>query len=211
MVKAISGQTLASTRQIYGKPQFLPVTEDHPIAPTDINGINKWAAEMYFTLYAQVYGMSTVSLRLTNTYGPRMDLRNSKKGFVGVFIQQALSGQAIRIFGTGLQRRDFNYVSDVTQALALVGESRAHCGVSFNLGHDEHFSLREFVETLSEHCPVQFEITPFPDELRAIDIGDYYADYSKFRAATGWRPQVGLNEGLQSTMRFYRQAKETAA
>ena len=202
---------LASTRQIYGKPQFLPVTEDHPIAPTDINGINKWAAEMYFTLYAQVYGMSTVSLRLTNTYGPRMDLRNSKKGFVGVFIQQALSGQAIRIFGTGLQRRDFNYVSDVTQALALVGASRAHSGVGFNLGHDEHFSLREFVETLSEHCPVQFEITPFPDELRAIDIGDYYADYSKFRAATGWRPQVGLNEGLQRTMRFYRHAKETAA
>ena len=205
---------LASTRQIYGKPQFLPVTEEHPIAPTDINGINKWAAEMYFTLYAQVHGMSTVSLRLTNTYGPRMDLRNSKKGFVGVFIQQALSGQSIRIFGTGTQRRDFNYVSDVVQALALVGESHSFCGQSFNLGHDEHFTLRGFVELLSEHCPVNFEFVPFPDELRAIDIGDYFADYSRFRAVTGWRPRVGLSEGLQRTIlyyRHYRQSIETVA
>jgi len=202
---------LASTRQVYGKPQFLPVTEEHPIAPTDINGINKWAAEMYFTLYAQVYGMSTVSLRLTNTYGPRMDLRNSRKGFVGVFIQQALNGQPIRIFGTGTQRRDFNYVSDVVHALAMVGESRLFCGQSFNLGHDEHFTLREFVELLSEKCPVDFELIPFPDELRAIDIGDYFADYSRFRAVTGWRPCIGLSEGLQRTIMHYRQPFETAA
>jgi UDP-glucose 4-epimerase len=200
---------LASTRQVYGKPQFLPVTEDHPIAPTDINGIHKWAAETYFTLYAQVHGMSTVSLRLTNTYGPRMDLRNSNKGFVGVFIHQALQGQRIRIFGTGSQRRDFNYVSDVTQALALAGENRTLCGQSFNLGHDEHFTLREFVELLSTHWPVPFEIIPFPEELRTIDIGDYYADYSSFRAATGWRPQVSLQEGLKHTLRYFQQAMET--
>jgi UDP-glucose 4-epimerase len=202
---------LASTRQIYGKPQFLPVTEQHPISPTDVNGINKWAAERYFALYAHVYGMSTVSLRLTNTYGPRMDLRNPKKGFVGVFIQQALSGQRIKIFGTGSQRRDFNYVSDVTRALALAGASRSTTGESFNLGHSENFTLREFVELLSEHCEVQYEFMPFPEELRAIDIGDYFADYSSFQAVTGWQPRVGLSEGLHRTIQYYRQPLETVA
>lgn len=195
----------SSTRQVYGKSRFLPVNESHPTAPTDVNGINKLAAEMYFALYAQVYGMSTISLRLTNTYGPRMDISNLHKGFVGVFIQQALTGRTIRLFGDGSQRRDFNYVSDVVDALMLAGGSNSLCGQCFNLGHEENFSLRDFVEALAKHCPVRFELVPFPDELRAIDIGDYYADFTAFREATGWRPRVCLHEGLERTINFYKQ------
>lgn len=200
----------AGTRQIYGKPQFLPVTESHPLEPTDINGANKLAAEMYFMLYAKIHGMSTISLRLTNTYGPRMDLDNLKKGFVGVFIQQALRGERIRLFGDGQQRRDFNYVSDVAQALALAGKCLQSCGESFNIGHHEHYSLIQFLELLTKHCPLEYQCVPFPSELKAIDIGDYYADYSKFEELTGWRPQVTLDKGLEQTLEFYRQSQQTA-
>lgn len=111
----------ASTRQLYGRPQYLPVDEDHPVVPVDVNGINKLAAEKYYSLYHDVHGLPTVSLRLTNTYGPRMELANDSKGFVGVFIRKALLGETIRIYGTGQQRRDFNYVSDVVDALLVAG------------------------------------------------------------------------------------------
>jgi len=202
---------LASTRQIYGKPQFLPVTEAHLTVPTDVNGINKLAAEMYFMLYARVYAMETVSLRLTNTYGPRMDLRDPAKGFVGVFIQQALHGERIRVFGDGRQRRDFNYVTDVVRAFALAGLSPAVVGQCFNLGHHEHFSLLQFLEKLGDQCPIQFDCQPFPKDRKAIDIGDYYADYSKFQNLTGWRPQVSLEEGLGETLHYYGYKREAVA
>jgi nucleoside-diphosphate-sugar epimerase len=202
---------LAGTRQIYGKPMVLPVKEDHPINPTDVNGVNKWAAEKYYSLYSQCYGLSTICLRLTNTYGPRMDLQNSQKGFVGVFLNQALTGQKIKLFGTGEQRRDFNYVTDVTHALMLAGCRRDVSGQSFNLGHDEYFSLREFVQILSELLPTQSEIVPFPAELQSIDIGDYYADFTAFQEWTGWHPRVGLREGLRLTLSHYQESMRIAS
>ncbi|MEQ1830497.1 MAG: NAD-dependent epimerase/dehydratase family protein, partial [Pirellula sp.] len=202
---------LSGTRQVYGKPRSLPVREDHPIAPADVNGINKWAAEMYFSLYAQVYGMSTICLRLTNTYGPRMDLKNRNKGFVGVFIGQALRGETIRIFGDGEQRRDFNYVSDVVDALLGAGCRSDVSGKSFNLGHDSNHSLLDFVEVLREQCTVKYELVPFPENLRSIDIGDYYADYSSFREWTGWKPQVELKDGLERTIRYYQHGRLVVA
>lgn len=201
----------AGTRQVYGRPQYLPVDEEHRTAPTDVNGINKLAADMAFQLYAQVYGMHTVSLRLTNTYGPRMDLHNPQKGFVGVFVRQALEGQRIQVFGDGSQRRDFNYVSDVTRALALAGQCDNASGQCFNLGHNQHYSLLEFLDTLSLHCPLEYACVAFPKDRHAIDIGDYYADYSKFHQLTGWHPRVGLDDGLRRTINFYRRAYEPAA
>jgi UDP-glucose 4-epimerase len=195
---------LAGTRQIYGKPQYLPVTESHPINPTDVNGINKWAAEKYAALYSHVYGISTICLRLTNTYGPRMDISNGNKGFVGVFIGHALNGHILRVFGDGEQRRDFNYVSDVVDAFMLAGAKQDITGRSFNLGHEEHVSLNEFVAFLSDCIPIQFERIPFPSELKPIDIGDCYSDFTAFHQITGWQPKVGLREGLKQTIQFYR-------
>lgn len=196
----------ASTRQIYGKTSTVPVTEDHPCDPADVNGINKLASEMYYRLYANVHGLATVSLRLTNTYGPRMDLQNLKKGFVGVFIKQALAGEVIRVFGDGTQRRDFNYISDVVQALLLAGSSTATCGQCFNLGNAQHHSLIEFLEILNKHIPLRYECIPFPAELRAIDIGSYYANYDRFFHLTGWQPHVSLDAGLQMTAQYYATA-----
>lgn len=194
----------ASTRQLYGRPQYLPVDEAHPLAPVDVNGINKLAAERYYTLYNDVYGLSTVSLRLTNTYGPRMEITNDKKGFVGVFLSKALRGEKIQIFGTGEQRRDFNYVTDVVDALLLAGESDSVNGQVYNLGHPEPASLLRFVEILRQFLDFETEIVPFPTEAKAIDIGDYYGDYSKYREATGWDPQIDLDEGLERAVRWYQ-------
>jgi UDP-glucose 4-epimerase len=194
----------ASTRQLYGRPQYLPVDEAHPLAPVDVNGINKLAAERYYTLYHEVYGTRAVCLRLTNTYGPRMDLASRTKGFAGIFIRQALDGETIRIYGTGEQRRDFNYVGDVVEALVMAGENDSLHGGVYNLGHDTPYSLIEFIETLNRFAPVSYEKIPFPAEAERIDIGDYYGDFSKFRELTGWTPEVDLEEGLERTVAYHR-------
>ncbi len=194
----------ASTRQLYGRPRYLPVDEAHPQEPVDVNGINKLAAEKYYSLYHQVYGMKTVSLRLTNTYGPRMDLGSDNKGFVGVFIRRALNGERISVFGSGAQKRDFNYVDDVVEALLRAGESPKATGRVFNLGHPRAHSLLEFVEILRALTGCEYERVPFPPEIQAIDIGDYYGDFARFREATGWSPRIDLEEGLERTVNHYR-------
>jgi nucleoside-diphosphate-sugar epimerase len=194
----------ASTRQLYGRPQYLPVDERHPLVPVDVNGINNLAAEMYYSLYHTVYGLPTVSLRLTNTYGPRMELDNGRKGFVGIFIGRALRGQSIEIYGSGEQLRDYNYVDDVVEALLIAGRDEQVNGQVFNLGHPEPRSLLEFVETLQGLLDFGYEKVPFPPAAAAIDIGDYYGDASKFREATGWAPVVGLEDGLARTVDYYR-------
>lgn len=195
----------ASTRQLYGRPQYLPVDEDHPKQPVDVNGINNLAAEMYYGLYHRVHGMKTVSLRLTNTYGPRMDLRSNTKGFVGIFVRRALAGEKICVFGTGKQKRDFNYVDDVVDALLHAGSNPAVIGESMNLGHPRPRTVLDVVSVLSSLTGVEHEIVPFPPDAEAIDIGDYYGSASRFHAATGWDPAVDLEQGLERTLRYYRE------
>lgn len=194
----------ASTRQLYGRPQYLPVDEEHPVEPVDVNGVNKLAAEKYYTLYSQVYDMKCVSLRLTNTYGPRQHLRGNKQGFAGIFIRTAISGETIKIFGTGEQLRDFNYIDDVVDALLLASKNPELQGKVFNLGASEHFSLLDFVRILRLYCDFEYEIVPFPPEHKVIDIGDYYSDYSKLKAATGWEPKLSLEEGLERTVEYFK-------
>jgi nucleoside-diphosphate-sugar epimerase len=201
----------ASTRQLYGRPAYLPVDEQHPLLPADVNGINNLAAEMYYSLYHQVYGMNTISLRLTNTYGPRMDLASDKKGFVGIFLRKALAGEKILIYGDGEQRRDFNHVEDVIDALLLAGENDDIHGEAFNLGHPRHYSLLEFVEILGRYAKFEYETVPFPRDAEAIDIGNYYGDSSRFREATGWIPKTELEAGLASTIEFYRKRLSEAS
>ncbi|WP_442510662.1 NAD-dependent epimerase/dehydratase family protein [Novipirellula sp. SH528] len=195
----------AGTRQIYGKPQFLPVTEDHPVVPADANGVSNLATEHYFSLYHRVYNMRTVSLRLTNTYGPRMDLDSGQKGFMGVFIRRALRGEMIQLFGDGEQKRDFNYCTDVVDAFLRAASTGDHLwGNSYNLGDSNSYSLRHVVELLQQHAKFDFRCVPFPADRKAIDIGDYIADFSRFNEATGWTPNVSFEEGLAMTMKYFR-------
>ncbi len=201
----------ASTRQVYGQPRVLPVSEEHPLIPVDVNGINNLAAEMYYSLYHKVYGMSTVSLRLTNTYGPRMDLKSDTKGFVGIFVRKALRGETIEIYGTGNQLRDFNYVDDVVDALILAGSTRETAGKALNIGHPEPKSLLEFVEILRKFTEFTYEMVPFPPEIGIIDIGDYYSDFHKFHELTGWNPRIDLAAGLEKTVKYYQEIGYPAA
>jgi len=196
----------ASTRQIYGKPQQLPVTEDHVLRPTDVNGINKTSGEMYHQIYSDVYGLRTTSLRLTNTYGPRQLMKHNRQGFAGWFIRRVVLDEEILLFGDGEQKRDFNYVDDVVDAFLLSAASPAAEGETYNLGATPPATLREFVELLYEVSGKEatYKLVPFPEERRRIDIGDFYADYSKIQRAIGWTPETPLRDGVSKTIEFYR-------
>jgi dTDP-glucose 4,6-dehydratase/UDP-glucose 4-epimerase len=194
----------ASTRQLYGKPDYLPVDEAHPIRPVDVNGINKLAGEWYHLLYNNVHGIRACALRLTNTYGPGMRVKDARQTFLGIWVRLLLEGKPIQIFGDGAQLRDFNYVDDCVEALLLAGASDATNGKVYNLGSEEVVSLRQLAELLVPlRAGGRYELVPFPPERKAIDIGDYYSDFSLFRAETGWQPQVALVEGLRRTVAYY--------
>jgi UDP-glucose 4-epimerase len=196
----------ASTRQIYGKPQYLPVDEHHRLYPTDVNGINNMAGEWYHTLYHNVYDLNTVSLRLTNTYGPRQLLKHNRQGFIGVFVRQIIQGEKIKIFGDGQQIRDMNYVEDVVDALVMAGLKQECYGKVYNLGGNEPINLLNLVKLLIEiNGSGEFEIIPFPPDKKRIDIGDYYGDYRNFSQMTGWRPKISLQEGFSNMISYYKQ------
>lgn len=196
----------ASTRQLYGKPSYLPVDEKHPVRPVDVNGINKLAGEWYHLLYNQVHNISACALRLTNTYGPGMRVRDARQTFLGIWIRKALEGKPFQVFGSGGQLRDFNYVDDVVDALLRCAINPAANGRVFNLGHFERVSLQETADLLV--ClqeGARYEQVPFPVDREAIDIGDYYGDFSSIEQAIGWRPQILLREGLARTLAYYAQ------
>ena len=196
----------ASTRQVYGRPQYLPVDEKHPIDPIDVNGINKLAGEWYHLLYNDVYRIRGCALRLTNTYGPGMRVKDARQTFLGIWIRRLIDQKPIQIFGSGTQRRDFNFVTDVVDALLRAAASDDANGQVFNLGHQEHVSLQELAALFVKlNGSGDYELVPFPDDRKAIDIGDYYADFRKIEKLLGWSPQVGLENGLGRTLDFYRE------
>ena len=195
----------ASTRQLYGRPNYLPVDEAHPLRPVDINGVHKLAGETYHRLYGEVYGLGASILRLTNTYGPRMRVKDARQTFLGVWIMKVLSGQPFDVWG-GEQLRDFAYVDDTVEALLLAATHPGAMGRAFNLsGAGGPSSLLEAGRLLARLGDGSFEVRRFPEERRRIDIGDYYADDSAFRGLTGWAPGVDLEEGLKRTLAYYRE------
>lgn len=195
----------ASTRQIYGRPDTLPVTERHLVQPTDVNGINKAAGEYYHLVYNNVFGVRACSLRLTNVYGPRQLLRHNRQGFIAWFIRLALEDREIQIFGDGSQVRDFVYVDDAVDAFLRAGATDALNGAALNVGGTEHMAHRDLVTLLIEVAGSgRYRFVEWPPEKKAIDIGSFYADSSRFSAAVGWTPAVTLREGLGRTLDYYR-------
>ena len=196
----------ASTRQIYGRPQYLPVDEAHPIAPVDVNGINKTAGEWYHLLYGQVYGLRVSVLRLTNTYGPRMRVKDDRQTFLGSWFRALIAGEPLTIFGDGSQRRDFTYVDDAVRAFLLAAAREEAAGEVFNLGGERVVSLLELAELMVEAAGGgEYRLVPFPADREAIDIGDYFAEFGKARERLGWEPEVPLPDGLARTLAFYRE------
>jgi UDP-glucose 4-epimerase len=195
----------ASTRQIYGKPDYLPVDEKHILRPVDVNGINKMAGERYHILYNHVYGIRTCSLRLTNTYGPRMRIKDARQTFVGIWIRLLIEGKPFEVWG-GEQLRDFTYVDDVLDAFLVAADDERTNGKIYNLGGDSVISLLKLAELLVKLNPdARFTVHEFPQERKRIDIGDYYSDFKLIKQDLGWSPKIPLEEGLQRTLDFYKQ------
>jgi UDP-glucose 4-epimerase len=199
----------AGTRQIYGRPQRLPVDEQHLLNPTDVNGINKISGEMYHLVYHSVYGIRASSLRLTNTYGPRQLIRHSRQGFIGWFMRQVVLREEIQIFGDGQQRRDFDYVDDTVDAFLRAGAMDAADGQVFNLGGEAAVSLLDLTKLMIELAGGgSYRLIPFPPERKRIDIGDFHADTTKIRETLGWSPTIGLRDGLARTIEYYQRNRE---
>jgi UDP-glucose 4-epimerase len=198
----------ASTRQVYGKPDYLPVDENHPIRPKDVNGINKMAGEWYHTLYNNVYGVRSCILRLTNTIGPRMRIKDARQTFVGIWIRLLLEGKNFEVWG-GKQLRDFTYVDDCVEALLLAAINEQANGQIFNLGGDSVISLHDLAKMLVEvNGGGEFTTHSFPQDRHKIDIGDYYADYTLISKTLGWKPRFTLKEALCRTVDFYKKHLE---
>jgi UDP-glucose 4-epimerase len=198
-----------STRQIFGKPRYLPVDEDHPVNPVDVNGITKYATEQLHMLYDEIYGLKASAVRLTNVFGPRQRLRDDFQGFLPIFVRRALDDEAITVFGEGEQRRDCLYVDDVVECLIAAAVTPEAHGEIFNVGNDEHLSLREIAEAIvaaagSGHV----ENVPWPPDRDAIDIGSYFGDSSKAKRVLGWAPAVSFADGISRTVEFFRRRRD---
>jgi len=195
----------ASTRQIYGKPQYLPVDEKHPSHPVDINGVNKMAGEWYHIVYNDVYGIPASVLRLTNTYGPRMRIKDARQTFLGLWIRNLLEGKPIHVFGDGRQRRDYNYVDDVVDALLLAATRPEAEGKIFNLGAPEPLTLEDTAKLMCELIEgANYEKIPFPEDRKAIDVGDFVCDYQTFQSAFGWEPKIDFRQGISKSVEYFR-------
>ena len=200
----------AASRQQYGRPRFVPVTEDHPLVPIDVNGINLIAGESYHLLYNEVYGIRASSLRLTNTYGPHQLMKHGRQGFITVFIRLALEGKPIRVFGDGSQLRDFTYVDDAVDAFLRTATEPQTLGKALNVGGIEPVSLLDVASLCQELAGEggTVETAPWPPEREKIDIGSIYVDHTALTTITGWEPTVTLGDGLARTIAFYREHGE---
>jgi UDP-glucose 4-epimerase len=195
----------AGTRQVYGKPDRLPVDENHLVRPIDVNGVNKAAGEYYHLLYNNAFGVRACSLRLTNVYGPRQLIKHNRQGFIGWFIRLAMEGKEIQIFGDGSQMRDFVYVDDAADAFLRAGAVDTCQGEVFNVGGSEPITHRDLVDLLVGVTGTgRATYVPWPPDKKQIDIGSFYSDSSKFKKATGWTPRVALREGFERTVAYYR-------
>lgn len=198
----------AGTRNQYGRAKFLPVTEDHPMEPVDVNGINCIAGEWYHILYHSIYGIKTCSLRLSNTYGPRHQMKHSRQGVLNWFIRQIMDHKTVHIYGDGKQIRDCTYIDDVVEAFLRVGGADNVWGQAYNLGAHPT-SLLDFVKTaIKVYGKGKMKLSPFPKDRKKIEIGNYIADYSRLRTAVGWKPKVNLETGLRKTFAFYEKYKQ---
>lgn len=196
----------SSTRQLYGKPRYLPVDEAHAVEPVDINGICKYATEQFHLLDARVHGMRACALRITNVYGPRQRIKDDKQGFLGIFVRRALQSEPITVYGDGGQLRDCLHVDDVVSALALAATSPDVAGHVVNLGHPDPLSVREAAETIVRIAGSgRVELVPWPRDHEIIDIGDYYGDYSLAERLLGWKPAITFADGMSDTVEYYRE------
>ncbi len=195
-----------STRQVYGRPRYLPVDELHPTVPVDVNGVDKLACEQLHMVYSNVHDLHATSLRLTNVYGPNQHLGRDGLGFLPVFVRRALLGEPIELFGDGSQLRDCLHVDDVCDALVRAATRAGTAGEVFNLGHHEVLPLSEIARLTIDAARTASTVScvPWPTDLERIDIGSFQGDYTKATDVLGWTPQIHFADGIRSTLDHYR-------
>lgn len=197
----------ASTRQVYGIPHVLPVTEEHPIQPVDFNGVHKFAAGAYHLLFSKIGGIDAIVMRLTNVYGPRMELNIKGQGFLSVYLRNALAGQPIQICGDGKQLRDPIHVSDMVDAFLRVGFSSGTSRM-FNIAGPEALEIRQIakIAAAAGHCEIVWR--DFDPVEKAIDIGSYRTDASRVARELKWQPRIRFEDGFPDALRSYKSGRE---
>jgi UDP-glucose 4-epimerase len=196
----------ASTRQVYGIPDSLPVNEDHPIRPVDFNGIHKAAACMYHAMLSRTGALDAVVLRLTNVYGPRMALNVPAQGFLSAFFRRVLLGHSLEVFGDGTQLRDPMYVDDVVEAMLRAGDANPLPSRTYNVGAAHGTPIGEIARVIAKAAGGrQVTERPFPDEAKPIDIGSYVADCSRIERELGCKPTVSFPNGVRRTLEYFEE------
>jgi UDP-glucose 4-epimerase len=195
-----------STRQVYGRARGRRVDETQHAQPVDVNGVAKWAGEQLHLVYHHAHGIPSTCLRLTNIYGPRQRLTSDELGFLPVFFRRALTDEPIQLFGDGSQRRDVLHVDDAVSALFAATDPRV-AGEVLNVGGPHDHTLAEIAERIrsaagSNAAPQYVE---WPTEHRAIDIGSFHTDGAKMARALDWHATIDLEQGIRSTVQFYRE------
>jgi len=194
-----------STRQIYGVPKYLPVDENHPLEPVDVNGINKLAAEQYYKIYHKTYNIPVTILRLTNVFGPGMRIKDARQTFIGWWIRQIIEDNPITIFGDGLQIRDINFVEDVVNAILLASNTKLTNGKLYNLGGEKINLLDLAILFVKVFQNGRYELIDFPEQRKKIDIGSIFGNYQKIFTDLGWEPKISIEEGLKVTLPYYKE------
>lgn len=198
---------LASTSEVYGDPQIHPQTEDYwgnvnPIGPRGVYDEAKRFAEAITMAYHRAHGVDTKIVRIFNTYGPRMRLRDGR--VVPAFIGQALEGQPLTVFGDGKQTRSFCYVSDLVDGIFRLSQSEEHDPV--NIGNPREMSILEFAEKILALVETDSEIVHKP--LPVDDPKVRQPNISRARETLGWEPRVPFEEGIVATIEYFRKKTE---
>jgi UDP-glucose 4-epimerase len=194
----------AGTRSQYGRSQYLPVDENHPQLPSDVNGVHKAAGERLHMVYGTCHGLRTCSLRLTNIYGPRQLMAHGRQGFANWFMRRALDAEEILVYGDGSQLRDLLYVDDAVEAFLIAGMQPAAEGLAFNIASGEGFGVRAIAEaTVAAAGNGTVRAVEYPSDHRPIEVGDFVADITAARIVLGWQPSVSLEDGLARTAAYF--------
>ena len=195
---------LGSTFIVIGKPKKLPVNENSPCNPTTIYGANRLAGEQYCKIYHEVYGIDTISFRITNSFGPREQIV-AKKNAINFLIHQAYRGEKITIFNEGKFFRDLIYISDVVSAIKIImkkGKSGNLYWISSNK-KTWFYKLGNMLEKLT-NAKIKFVETP--RYTKKVDVGNFVVDNSKLRSL-GWKPKISIEEGIEKTLKYFKDEK----
>ena len=197
------------TRGEYGPAVKLPVSEDAPINPRGIYELSNLTAQKLFKIYYDNHSIQAITLRLTNIYGERAQMKHHRFGVANWFIRQAVDNETIKVFGDGSILRDFLYVGDTVDAIWMCAICEKAYGEVLNVGHDQPSSFLELAKTIIKIAESgQWEFVPFSPERAAQEPGDFYSDISKIKKIVGWKPKTSLEKGLRQTIEYYKQFKQ---